>query len=240
MIEQLLPNKIFIENNKPNISVGNLCWIPVMQKDEQYILEIKRNPTKLNSHNDIDFKVTPINATHFTRNHEDQLPVVNLRLEKNQELLINPAKKRLCLIIGSNNIPNYDLTQYITHISNQQYANHLSNKTFMAVPLYSCSTSLEPTSFCEEMTDRIKNFIYHHLFYLPKYKDITGSFSALKELSNSGSILRLDEIFTFQLNTSIKAIPYSVSPEVLKLIFIHFQSIYGSPDNFKKFKDSLM
>lgn len=242
MIEEILKKQkanIFEPTTSTNLENFCFAWIPVMQMDSPHILEITRNPSNYKTHDELFFEVKPVNKGHFKRTHTDQLPIHNLHLEQNQELLISPSKRRLCLIIAKHNIPNLD---FITNTNQKEYANHLTLESFIAIPAYSCSTSSEPTSFCPEITDRIKHFIYPHLFYLPKYKDTANSnqlAAGLKQLSNAGSILRLDEMFSFNYNPAISKEKYKLTIETQNILRLNLQYIFGNKEPFKILRDKI-
>lgn len=223
-------------NNIQNLEDGCFVWIPVMQKDSLHVLEVNRNPNNLSTHDEVSFEIKPLRKEHYNRTHKDQLPIKNLHLGENQELLINPSKRRLCLIISKHNIP--DLT-FINNSNQLEYAQHLSLESFIAVPAYSCSTSSEPTSFGPEITDRIKNFVFSHLFYLPKYQNTSNKnkmAAALSSLSNAGSIFRLDEMFSFNNNLSIKKENYKITQETQKILFIHLYAMFGNKSPLKQLR----
>lgn len=239
MIEQILKDNIFEQITSDGLESFCFAWIPVMQMNSPHILEIKRNPNKLSTHDELFFEFKPVNNTHYKRTHTEQLPIHKLHLEKHQELLISPSKRRLCLIVAKQNIQNLD---FIQDEDQKKYAKHLSLESYAAIPAYSCATALEPTSFCPEITDRIKNFIYPHLFYLPKYKNTANSnqlAAALNQISNAGSILRLDEIFSFNNNASISKETYKLTENAQKILLMHLQYIFGNKNSLKEFRNKL-
>jgi hypothetical protein len=240
MIEQFFQQnkkELFELNNEKILDFGSYVWIPKMQVDNPHILEISRDDTNYHDHECIKYKVVKAGKNHFNRKHTSQLPIHAMQLEDNQELLISPAKRRLCIVLGKFKVSNHEISM-ILNKEQQEYAKHLSNMIYIVAPLYSCSTASEPTSFCPEITDRIKNFIYPHLFYLPKYQNTAqnNQFAALSSLSSAGSIIRLDEMFSFLNYESASVEKYKLTLDAFKLIHIHIQYMFEYQEPLIKFR----
>ncbi len=228
---------IIQNGNDIELKTGIICWIPIMENDKKSILEVKRNPYKTNIHDEVLFDIVNINNSHYKNKNVIDLPIKDIQLDAHQELLISRSKKRPCLILDKFKISKEKINT-IQDEPQKKLAHHFSKALYIAAPLYSCSTIIEPGSFGPEMTYRIEHLLYNHFFYLPPFPKNTKSLSQLS--SSNGGIVRLDESFSFMKNNSIEIeTTFMLSEKAVDLLSLQTSSMFLEHDNYMKIKDKL-
>lgn len=140
---------------------GQFCYIASPQLDViPRVMKVKRtDPT---GHEKIDFTIREMSSEDFFRNKE--LPIYNLTLRYNEELIVHRSKRRPGIIISAENMAFED----ITNILRNKKRKHLQQECLLVVPLFSIETTLNQSGFPPEMVSRIKALMYNQFFYCPK------------------------------------------------------------------------
>lgn len=155
-------NEFFITAKKNEFRDGQFCWIVVPHIEPiPKILDVQRSEST--EHNAVRFQLRQANQRGDFRTHDRSLPIKNLRLRSNEELLTQRAKKRPGVIIST----KVDQFPEIAEILVKMHKEHLQEEISFVLPCYGIQNDDDPKGFPREMVSRIRCLIYRQFFYFP-------------------------------------------------------------------------
>jgi hypothetical protein len=164
ILEYLSASEYYVAVNPAKIESGHFCWIVSPHIDPiPRILSVERD--KPEEHERVRFSLREANSPDDFRLTERVLPVKNLSLRSNEELLTQRAKRRRGIVLATNLDVDLDLVKLLR----QRGKKHLHQPCFFVVPCYSTQTEDYGTGFPPEMTQRIQCLLYKQYFYCPEY-----------------------------------------------------------------------
>lgn len=141
---------------------GQICWSPVPHVDPvPRILDVEREEAE--RHDEIKFCCRNANRRDDFRKRDRSLPIKNLELHSNEELLAQRAKKRPAVIVGT----GLDIFPDIARLLTRSGKKHLQEDSVFIVPIYGIATEWDPSGFPPEMVIRIRYMLYRQFFFLP-------------------------------------------------------------------------
>lgn len=201
-----------VDGHKP--AAGDLYWVPVSEiREVPLIMDVKRATPE--EHIATHFEIKEIASNHFQK--RDRLPVHKLRLDDTQELMVNRAKKRICVVL-SDSPPSVTAEEFKSGEQRRLAQKSFNARNYLLSPTYSVSTPVKPTSFGPELVARIRALQYFHLHCLPDPKD-SGV---------PGSVIRLDHAFHGCLGRGCEYVGKSLHPEVFELLRSQFAVLTGN------------
>jgi hypothetical protein len=215
MIEEVLDQ---IYEKAEGVGLGHLVWCPVPQLDEiPRVLEVERESAE--KHFASRFRIVQLNTQHFRS--RSKLPIAALQLHDTEELLIAKAKRRPCIIVCCNNTAFHDENA----VNELKQRKHLQDQSMILAPLYGIATPEDEKGFPPKMVARIRGFLYHQFFYLPKICPKT-KLSVEKE-----GIARLDRLVAASPNRGVQPMNVKLAAEPLKLLLALMCERFGSFDS---------
>jgi hypothetical protein len=163
-ILQLYPPLSYYKKIEPrSFAPGQFCRIvtpfivPVPQ-----ILDVERRLPE--EHTEIKFTLRNANRQGDFTSRDRTLPIKNLELRSEEELLIQRAKKRPGIILSS----EVDLFPEIEKMLRQKGKKHCQEDSIFVVPCYHAETRDDPTGVPMEIVKRCRCLIYRQFFYLAR------------------------------------------------------------------------
>lgn len=177
-ILQFHPKETFFKSVKFNDYLpGQFCRTVVPNLEIiPKILDVERN--KPESHDEIRFELRDANLESDFR-MDRVLPIKKLQLRSNEELLVQPAKRRPGIIIAA----GADEYEDITKILKQKAKKHLQDDPVFVIPCYSIETKDDHKGFIQQMIPRIQCLMYRQYFYFPsseKFKEGIARFDRIQ------------------------------------------------------------
>jgi hypothetical protein len=164
ILEYLPATEYYIPGDRVKIAPGHFCWIVSPHIDPiPRILSVERdNPEE---HEKVRFALREANRPEDFRSSDRVLPVKNLNLRSNEELLTQRAKRRRGIVLAA----NLDTDPDIVKLLKQKGKKHLHEPHFVVVPCYTTQVDEYGTGFPPEMTQRIQCLLYKQYFFCPEH-----------------------------------------------------------------------
>lgn len=163
-ILQLYPPLSYYKKIEPQaFAPGQFCRIvtPFIAPVPQ-ILDVERKSPE--EHTEIKFILRNANRQEDFASRDRTLPIKNLELRSEEELLIQRAKKRPGIILCS----EVDLFPEIDKLLRQKGKKHCQEDSVFVVPSYHAETAEDPSGVPIEIIKRCRCLIYRQFFYLAK------------------------------------------------------------------------
>lgn len=200
------------DGHKPK--AGDLYWVPVSEiREVPFIMDVKRASPE--EHIATRFEIMEISTKHFRA--RDRLPIHKLKLDDTQELIVNRAKKRICVLL--NDAPKVDLEEIKSAEQRRLARTTFNARHYLLAPTYSVSLPSKQTSYGPELVARIRALQYLHLHCLPNHENT----------ANPGSIVRLDHAFHACLGRGCEYSGRSLHPELFELVSSQLAALIGGP-----------
>ncbi len=167
------------------IKKGSIVFTPVLFMDStRFVLSVERNSVDIDTHDGGNFIIEKLDYDKHFRQQATTLPVYNIGLRINEELLVNKAKMRPCVVLSVENENIEKPTE------NDNAVPALNKQSLFLLPLYGFDKGVtEISKYSPVMRKRIMCLQYNKLFFFPK--DTGGRNSVTKD-----SFGRLDMCFT--------------------------------------------
>jgi len=224
-ILQFFPvDKFYVSIDPREFRPGQFCRIVVPHIDPiPRILDVERSEPE--EHRYVKFLLRNANQTDDFIKKDRTLPIKNLNLESNEELLARRAKKRPAIIISS----DVDIFPHIEKILRQRGKKHCQEDCIFLIPCYHTEAEFDPRGFALEMIPRVRCLIYRQFFYLPEHPKIKESVARFDRI----------QVVVGRDLSSIKPLDFGLSEDVLgvfKALFIY--CLTGVEDkDLKSFRD---
>jgi hypothetical protein len=164
ILDYLSPAEYYVAADRAELGPGHFCWIVTPHIDPvPRILSVERDSPE--EHEKVRFALREANRAEDFKSSDRILPVKNLNLRSNEELLTQRAKKRRGIVLATNLDTDPDLVK----ILKQTGKKHLHEPHFIVIPCYSTQVDDYGTGFPPEMTQRVQCLLYKQYFYCPEY-----------------------------------------------------------------------
>lgn len=156
------PSQFFIPIPPREFRPGQFCFVVTPHIDPvPRILDVERSSPE--EHNAVNFELRNANRRTDFRTRDRILPLKNLNLKSNEELLTQKAKKRLGVIVSS----GVDVFPEIGRLLRHKGKSHCQEDSLFVIPAYSIESETSVSGFPAEMVARIRCLIYRQFFYFP-------------------------------------------------------------------------
>lgn len=163
ILEYLSATEFYASANPADIRPGQFCWIVTPHIDPvPRILSVERSEPE--EHESVRFSLREANQNRDFISSERVLPIKNLRLRSNEELLTQRAKKRRGIVLTTNLEVDEDLIKLLK----QKGKKHLHEPHFIVIPCYSTQVEAYGSGFPPEMTQRVQCLLYKQYYYCPE------------------------------------------------------------------------
>ncbi|MHC1724972.1 MAG: hypothetical protein AB9866_02930 [Syntrophobacteraceae bacterium] len=163
ILEYLSASEYYASANPARMEPGHFCWIVSPYIDPiPRILSVERNNPE--EHDSARFSLREANRQEDFKTSDRVLPVKNLNLRSNEELLTQRSKRRRGIILAT----NLDVDPDLVKLLKQRGKKHLHEPYFIVVPCYSTQTEDHGSGVPPEMTQRIQCLLYKQYFYCPE------------------------------------------------------------------------
>ncbi len=144
---------------------GQFCWLPVPHIEPvPQILEVERSSPE--EHEEVRFVLRNANRRGDFKKSDRSLPIKYLKLRSNEELLIQRAKKRPGIILGS----GLDIYPEIAKILKGKGKKHLQEDSIFVIPGYSIEAPEGGSGFPQQQVQLIKCMMYRQFFFYRQTK----------------------------------------------------------------------
>ena len=209
-----------------NIEKGDVIITPVLYLDPQRnVLKVERDNVDASTHNSGNFFTEKLDYTKHFKQQSKTLPVYNLRLRINEEILLNKAKMRPCVVLHMENENIQKPTD------NDNAVPNLNKQSVFLLPLYGFtrdSTGIQ--KFSDIMRKRIMCLQYNKLFFFPKDNDKSSNIT-------KDSFGRFDMCFNVP-KSYVCATSRKVSNTYMKLLDLYKAVYFDMPTNDDFFNES--
>jgi hypothetical protein len=153
----------FKEIDKRSFVPGQFCRIvsPFILPIPQ-ILDVERKAPE--EHSEIKFELRNANRPGDFTSRDRILPIKNLQLKSNEELLIQRAKKRPAIILCS----EVDLFPEVSILLRRRGKKHCQEDSIFVLPCYHAESMDDPSGVPMEIIKRCRCLIYRQFFYIPE------------------------------------------------------------------------
>lgn len=181
ILEYLSASEYYASADPAKTAPGHFCWIVSPHIDPiPRILSVERNNPQ--EHESVRFSLREANRHEDFRTSGRVLPVKNLNLRSNEELLTQKAKRRRGIILAT----NLDVDPDLVKLLKQRGKKHLHEPHFIVVPCYSTQTDEYGSGVPPEMTQRIQCLLYKQYFYCPEllrfHKDLRETIARIDRI----------------------------------------------------------
>jgi hypothetical protein len=204
-------------NDRP--ITGQICLIPGIFPDHvPQVIEVHRHDAR--DHTTADFIIRNLTENDFGR--KDTLPIKKLNIRAGEELLAVRSKRRPAILLKPETFISNTVAKQLPSMGKK----HLQERdTFLALPMFSTQTEEYGSGVPPIMVARIKPLMYPQYFYLPQ----------CTRFSQKESMVRFDraQIIVSRDPAVLKPLNYSLTDEVLEVLFAHLMSWLRLPMNSK-------
>ena len=206
---------------------GDIVFAPAIYLDEkQKILNIERASVDQTTHNVGKFSIEPFDHTKHFRQTAVTLPVYNIGLRINEELILNKSKMRPCIVLHIED----ETIQKATATDNQ--VPDLNKKSVLLLPIYGFERGQTgKPKHSTEMQKRIMCLQYGKLLFVPKDGD-------------RGSAITKDSFGRFDLafntpSSYIHCTRRKVSDDYVELLDLYMATYFGMPTTDDRFENAI-
>ena len=181
---------------------GQFCRIvtPFIAPVPQILDTERKSPEE---HTEIKFALRNANRQGDFTSRDRTLPIKNLELRSEEELLIQRAKKRPGIILCS----EVDLFPEIEKLLRQKGKKHCQEDSIFVVPCYHAETMEDPTGVPMEIVKRCRCLIYRQFFYLAKGHQIKEGIARFDRL----------QVICGRDRSAIEPLDFSLSEELFAI-----------------------
>jgi len=197
-----------------DIKKGSIVFTPVLFMDPtRLVLSVERNSVDINTHDGGNFTIEKLDYDKHFRQQAITLPVYKIGLRINEELLVNKAKMRPCVVLSM------EAENIERPTENDKAVPALNKQSLFLLPLYGFDKgTTDIPKYSPIMRNRIMCLQYNKLFFFPK--DIEGRNSVTKD-----SFGRLDMCFNAP-RSYVKATGREVSDIYMDLLDLYLASYF--------------
>ncbi len=162
-ITQLYSKDEFFTSVAPReFKPGQICKVPVPNPDPiPRILDVQRNLPE--EHEEIKFELRLANQGSDFKTRDRSLPIKDLNMHSNEELIAQTCKKRPAVILGN----EVDCYPEIDDILRKKRKKHQQQPCIFVIPCYSVQKEQYGPGFIPKIVERTKCLLYRQFFYLP-------------------------------------------------------------------------
>lgn len=202
------PDEFYTNVKKTDFVPGQFCWVvvPYISPIPQ-ILDVERSDPE--EHDEVRFKLRNANRSNDFCKIDRNLPIKNLNLRSNEELLTQRAKKRPGIILSA----EIDTFSDVEKLLRRKGKKHLQEDCMFVVPCYGIETPDKGSGFPSEMVSRIRCCLYRQFFYCPAYPLLPGE-----------HIARFDrvQVVIGKDPASIEPLEFALAPEPFDIFLAMF------------------
>lgn len=198
----------------PGIKKGSIVFTPVLFMDPtRFVLSVERNSVDVDTHDGGNFTIEKLDYDKHFKQQATTLPVYNIGLRINEELLVNKAKMRPCVVLSVEDENISKPTENDTSVP------ALNKQSLFLLPLYGFDKgTTDIPKYSPIMRKRIMCLLYNKLFFFPK--DSEGRASVTKD-----SFGRLDMCFTAP-RSYVKATGREITGVYMDLLDLYMMSYF--------------
>ena len=200
------------DDTTSDIKKGSIVFTPVLFMDPtRLVLKVERNSVDIDTHDGGNCTIEKLDYDKHFRQQAITLPVYNIGLRINEELLVNKAKMRPCVVLS------VDAENIEKPTENDNAVPALNKQSLFLLPLYGFDKgTTDIPKYSPIMRKRIMCLQYNKLLFFPK--DTEGRNSVTKD-----SFGRLDMCFTAP-KSYVKATGREISSIYMELLDLYLAS----------------
>ncbi len=214
------------QKTNKNIERGDIVWTPVLYLDStRQVLNMERDSVDSDTHTGGKFCIEKLDFNKHFNHRAVKLPVYNLGIRYNEEMLLYKSKMRPCIVLHVEN----ETIQKPT--DNDNAVPGLNKQCVFLLPLYGFEKdSSGILKYSPIMQKRITCLQYGKLFFFPKDSD---RFSQISK----NSFGRFDMCFNVPMSYLCPT-QRRVSDLYMNLLNLYISSYFGMPITDEFFKES--